>query len=884
MRIISAASLDKLAQLTGVEPVIIVKIFWGGSTSTDYCDRKFEQEGLVGKLVQISSIEDIINIDAASSSTSLTVTLDDTDGSIKNIYNYNDIHKTFVQILQWFSDLPKNDAFVIYEGEISSPIVWSEGARTLKFDVVTKLEDREVGFSVEEGNFDFFPANLVGQPWPIVFGKVAGVKPLSLNESPTAVLASGFGVVDEEVWEAELNGLRDAIFKADLNMRNAFTLGLQNAYKAIEFKGGIFFPDDPQQADQYDTAASSYYNQSAEYAEEKIRLMVELSVKLEERDFQRSLEFRVLPITQTNFSSGTYTVEVGNYTATGVVVGNAIILSNLQEKIDPNQRIGTNKYAFGVNNKTDEYRRQSTGQKFTWVDGGTQIKIFNYPRYYILSIGNASVINVWAKNKYGRAVVPRTWYSVSVEQFGSLTITKLIFPTPLESYPGEWQDGDLEVDCQSLSVGTNIVDIMIWVINNFSGLTYDVASFNTVRNQVANYPANFVLDRRMNVVNFLKEVAFQSRCSIWINDRKFFLRFLATELASVDTITDSDIELDSLTITSTDTERVITKFIATWKERANQREPNKIIYRNNIKKYGTIEETYNFFIFNQQELVQKAAEFWIIRRSNTFKIINCRVMLHKLAIEAFDPIEFNLDEPLIANTAITGIIQKATFDPDTDSINLEAWLPVRLGEMTKFVFAYTEDTSNIYPALDDANVLTGNPWADATGFIVPQIAFPPHWPITYSHGKPWTHGTHEPANEPPNPIDFIVALDPSEISEARPDDIENYNNQNEYRVNDLDDFKFVTTTPNSFYGEVVERINNFRYKCNVWTKDWADDPIELEVLIGKARSNSILPVGYALAVHRTIYIGKDNNNQDVTKFYYWAQPPIWEPPIEDADV
>src|SRR4051812_41649153 len=108
MRQLSGASLLEITKTSNVEPVIAVRIFWNGGT-TNYCDRKFAEEGLVGKLLQISGIEDVVDINQAATSVSLTILLDDSDGSIKNIYDYVDIHKTYVQVLQWFKGIPFSD-------------------------------------------------------------------------------------------------------------------------------------------------------------------------------------------------------------------------------------------------------------------------------------------------------------------------------------------------------------------------------------------------------------------------------------------------------------------------------------------------------------------------------------------------------------------------------------------------------------------------------------------------------------------------------------------------------------------------------------------------------------------------------------------------------
>ncbi len=42
---------------------------------------------------------------------------------------------------------------LIFRGKISSPVVWSEGDRTVSFNIISQIEDAEIGFSPEEGQF-----------------------------------------------------------------------------------------------------------------------------------------------------------------------------------------------------------------------------------------------------------------------------------------------------------------------------------------------------------------------------------------------------------------------------------------------------------------------------------------------------------------------------------------------------------------------------------------------------------------------------------------------------------------------------------------------------------------------------------------------------------
>ena len=72
-----------------------------------------------------------------------------------------------------------------------------------------------------------------------------------------------------------------------------------------------------------------------------------------------------------------------------------------------------------------------------------------------------------------------------------------------------WSD-ELYITFQS-SVGPNTVDILEYIIENYTDLTYDATSLTTVRTKLAPFPSNFPILSRKNVIAVLKEIAFQSR-------------------------------------------------------------------------------------------------------------------------------------------------------------------------------------------------------------------------------------------------------------------------------------------------------------------------------------------------------------------------------------
>ncbi len=877
MRNISAVSLAKIQAENGSEPIIVVRVFWNG-LPTSYCDKKNEEEGLVGKLIEISGIEDVINIDESATSVSLDVTLDDTDGSIKSIFDQTDIHKTYVQVLQWFEGIPLAEAFLIFEGEISSPIVWSEGVRTLAFNVITQLEDREVGFSAEEGKFDFLPNDLIGVSWPIVFGNVFAIKALPLMQAPSIILAQGFGVVNDDLWTLELQAISLAMAAARLEGEEADRqFAIATRAGAIHRASPPFGTGDVDQANQYAATADGYYQQGLSYLEQITNMQSDLALKTAEYALQKESERRTLPIAQSNVPSGTtFTAEINGWTATATVAANTITFSNLEPIPAANERVGTNNFTFN-NSGVDVFRIEIDDiPKYTWFDGGSTVKMFNFPQHYIVSIGHVAVVNVFGRGKYGRAVIPPNYYTVVYETFNNLLVTKLVFATPLSSRPGEWEDGNIEID--TVSALTNVVDIMEWAITTYSELTFDATSFAYVKAKLTNYPANFALTERKNLVEFLQDLAFQSRCSIWVNDRKFYLRFLPEDIAATESIVDSDVQVDSLTITATETERLVTKYVALWRDRPDG-EPNKIIYRHNIEKYGTIEEEYDYYIYNNYESVAIAAQFWLIRKANSWKLINCKLLLHKLRIETFDPVSVEFNGNLVANEAVTGMVLSSKYNPNDDNLDVQIWLPVRLGEMTKYKFAFPFTVTDVFPEISDPNIQTGNPFADAIGDLVPNpLATFSRRGIVIRYGAgSYTQGFGQVIGDQTQtaPLgSLVVTLDPNEIDQTRPLGLTAYNNSNIYKVNKV--VAQATPTPvtaNTFFGTVLAKAGDFEYTCNVYTKGLYNAPVEQNVLMGALDSTLTLDEGYPLVVNRTVFVG-DNGEY---YYEYWSQPPVWRP-------
>jgi hypothetical protein len=156
-----------------------------------------------------------------------------------------------------------------------------------------------------------------------------------------------------------------------------------------------------------------------------------------------------------------------------------------------------------------------------------------------------------------------------------------------------------------------------------------------------------------------------------------------------------------MVIGHTATEELVTKFVAKWIYDYAKDEPNRAIYRYNIKKYGTQEREFDFFIYNILELVTKSATFWLIRMANTWRRLKFKTPIKKLQAEVFDVAEVTL--PDFADTNIKCLIEQASYDSETYEITFDMWTPVRSGERTQYDFAWPAyiDITLLYPTEGD---------------------------------------------------------------------------------------------------------------------------------------------------------------------------------------
>lgn len=787
MRSLSASALSKIATRAGTEPVVVIEVDWGDSPVL-YADRDIGS--VRGRILAISNLDNVVSVSDSNSSQEISVTLDDTDGSIKAIFDTRDIHKRPVRVYQWFEGLELSDRFLLFAGKLSSPILWNERDRTVSFTVVSQLEDKEIGFSAEEGQFRFIPKDLVGKPWPMIFGKVLDSPCLRFNKAVTGTTMCGVGIVSgADYHNAVPLRANDQSFQMNMFVQNMQVSFLWDAAYA------------------YESAYSSTQNQefqirAAQLKEQanKVLIQIQNAINKKTREEQCARRQRAAEVDEQDLGCNPVRILGGEdfpqgkpieiNIGGGILVGhfegdqfhissryhleNEVAAEEAYSNATLNQACASKEVpftefdfsmnvppgfgvayvegdglpqivhdmvrwhgtAYGTAPPTSTSTATQVAQYF-WADAGSRVVMHSdEPMVYIASIIPGTVLAVKAYKMLDGirqlVNVPAELYTVETKNYGPVTAVQIVLKRPLSTITDQGWNDELYVTFESI-VGPHTVDILNYLIETYTDLECG-PSFDTVRPKLDPFPMNFPILERKNALEVLEEIAFQARCALWIGDGKVYLKYLPEEPEADETITLSDLDAGTgVEVGLTETEDLVTKLIARW-WLSWADDPNTLILRHNVAKYGTQEEEYEFYCFNQPDIVLKVATFWLIRKANTWKRIRFTTFLNKLNLETFDCVSLQLGN-YVASSNVKAIVREATYNSADNTISMECWVPVRAGEMEQYRFAWPSTVSADYTFPLPEEIAAGNAGGggvgqEATGEL----------PIGFTDLKDWGDG------------------------------------------------------------------------------------------------------------------------------------------------
>lgn len=866
MRNIDTGLLNYMKTEYGLESVLVVRVYWNGSDYVDYSDKVSEPNGIQGKVLDISSLDDVIGIDSGAGSVQVNVSLDDSDGTIKQIIDTIDTHKCRVQILQWFTGLSFYQAFPIFSGQMNTPMEWSEGDRVFKFSVLNQVENLEIGFSLEDGDFRGLQIAIAGKAFPMVFGTAQMVPSLIIGAPPSGLLSKGFGIVYTNVFDDEIANLQASYNTTQQLARDQSVLygaaevtaplyndgrddsgtanyrdGInqyQDAQNIIDARiAGSNYTRPPTQVgsppDDYSTYVQ-YYNAGQQHRANEIKYEGEMQTilgkiqslkdqqaallavsangdavvfKVDQNHpskelgdvFLASLNFNFQKPTSGNNGGGPpeFHIEInGSYFITGAPKFYSE-LPLIAEEAPPNLRPYDPYFAlYKEENVSKVTQSTKTSVKFKWFDAGTRVRFLDVPCYYIACYGqSASITGVWAKSKGMHVPVPQSYYEIGPIRFSNgdaqasaqVVTMNLALTSILDASGNNIYDSD-EIWCDIIGeVGPHYTDIVNYILVLFSTLHIDPVSTITVATQTIFNPMNFVLFERKPIMDFLREISFQAKVSAWVDDQTVKFRFLSAEPDPVATITPADLVEDSLVITSTTTEELVTKMQGTWKSIFSQVSNNVTTLRYNMAKYGLHEESVNYYAFTTAELVQRSLAFWVIRKGTVWKKIKFKTFINFLNVESHDPVTFSGFDEYFSCQDVVGTIETASYDSSSMTIDFEAWLPIKWGDSCQTPLAYPSDQATFYGQPNDPDFKTGNPFQNVVDSAFNGIGDLAKQTYKNSTAEP-PLGQTQNFNIQDTPLPGLTpttAVAYTNIKPVRPAGMERANDKNTYEIKEL---------------------------------------------------------------------------------------------------
>lgn len=738
-RDITAAAQSALETDLGTEIITVIEIFWASTDGTAtgpssfYADREIESGRVKGAVVQMSEIDEIVQVTGGGQAASFNVELDDTDGALKTIFDANDIHKVPVRVWLYVNGTDFDvDKVPIFQGQINSPVVWSEGQRILSFSVVNRIEDVEVGFSAEEGEFTTLPEELIGRTWPLCFGTTINVPALKAIPAVSGKLAQGVGI-------------SDFTLPARIQLAEAITCPTQPIGFKCNSRAG---------AGTYTAECNIAFEEDQGCLQARCVEIERLKLTLEE---QQAYEYSSLTIfggeefpqgrtITLNINGGLFTGKFNGTPANPVNVftvtkrqhpdfdpaTGGIIKETFQTEIEsrcPGEDFESQALdsdfadtAFGPvfsgvrsSRLSWEAYREADAANFFWAGGGSTVTLETAKEIvYIANIVPSTILRVaaWRTLNGNRFLltVPDKYFTIRQVNYNGYQVMEVVFQRPLSSEDldsgGGWSDQIFIT--QVSTVGPNTVDIIEWLIDTYTDYAKDAASFAAVKTALEPYPMNFALLTRPNIISILQDLAQKARCALYQKLDTFYLKYLSEEPTPVATIEESDVIADdegfgSLEITLTETEDLVTKLTSRWRRDYSLDDDYTLILRHNVKKYGTHAREEDYFPYGHLQLVRKSATFWLIRWANTWKRVIVSVPLEFLKLEPFDAV--TLDLPDVAPSPFVAVVEKATLNTDTKQIDLELWTPIRAGETTPYNFAWPAQIAEhaIFPTKEARN-------------------------------------------------------------------------------------------------------------------------------------------------------------------------------------
>lgn len=227
-RIVSNAIRAKLNQRLASVPILRLRLFWREPFATSISTNPISIFTSKDKMVNVGAISVSRRDDHTGTIGTCSITLDDSDGYIKDLTNHFQLEGTNSQLDQMFDDVP-NDWAVLLLGKITD-INWSEGSRTVSFTIESETFSEELGFQPSLDDDPDLNPDAVDVAWPLVFGMPTHVPTVHARHRPEGFLQS-FVWLNSDVYTAQVTS---PTAKTNAQLINEVIAGTANTKVTVE--------------------------------------------------------------------------------------------------------------------------------------------------------------------------------------------------------------------------------------------------------------------------------------------------------------------------------------------------------------------------------------------------------------------------------------------------------------------------------------------------------------------------------------------------------------------------------------------------------------------------------------------------------------------------
>jgi hypothetical protein len=623
------ATMQAIAQRTGVSPVAIVSILWGydlrwySSRKTSAPDINFEP-----RLMDLGTMTCSRRTDNRSTTGSISFTLDDSDGALKFYIDNVLIEKAKASVWLWFEGTSFNDRMLLLDGHLTSP-AWEDDNRSISLTLETAIEKQEFGFSPTQEDFKDLSPDAQGITWPILFGTVVYAPAVKVRRKPQGLLLTdvrligkGFSaiaflpVADKNVkvqsYLPDGTYVKDRIY---IDGAENFPLGKQIiiSINNVYFKGAMQLLGDDrvfivEQANypkyQNVKLAAINWTDVGELPTDSV------DAKTNGNQYSRVIQLADPKISLSNtfcyfrikdkFAFNYCTRQIGNkcffrWPFIDPVSGEPTLLDTAKSAVIAEV------YSVAQNGMVDpeierrHYSLTLTGTDYAAAELSAASSVAS-TAFWRAEVN--SVAEIYDPNDGDIFILSSVKLNSISGIFGKKTIKlpngkskKLLTPIPKDYYQldlasnyklnNEYVSGlvmftplteyqgqeweDIVYASGTSSVGPNAVDIIKHILQNFTDLNLD-GSFSGVHAKVNDYPCNFAYYDRRNALQIAQEIAYQSRCVLVVDSDVVSIRFLGEAPNPIMTFNETNIEGNSVQIKYTETQEIITRSVGTWTE------------------------------------------------------------------------------------------------------------------------------------------------------------------------------------------------------------------------------------------------------------------------------------------------------------------------------